>query len=370
MKKIRLSKSSISELEKNAVSSVLEQEYLGMGVETMMFEEEIASYLGLPRNCVASVNTGTSALHIALSCLGITRGDEVLVPSLTYVASFQAITAVGATPVACEVVPGTLFLDPIDLEKKITRKSKVIMPVHYASSSKGIDAIYAIAEKYGLRVIEDAAQSFGSRQNGMKVGSTGDIICFSFDGIKNITCGEGGAVVSSDMIFMSKVCDARLLGVKKDTIKRFSGERSWDFEVEEQGFRYHLSNINAAIGRTQLSRLEQFQLKRKEIAKVYCDNLVNFNEISLLNFNYDELMSHIFVVLVEKRDQLRQYLLDNNIEVGIHYKPNHMLKRFSNGKSLPITEELYSKLLTLPCHVDLTIEEQARVIQKIGEFYE
>lgn len=370
MKKVRLSKCSISEQEKHAVLDVLDKEYLGMGSETMAFEEEIAAYLELPASHVASVNTGTSALHIAISCLGLGEGDEVLVPSLTYVASFQAITAVGATPVACEVLPDTLFLDPSDVERKITKKTKAIMPVHYASSSKGIEPIYSIASKYNLRVVEDAAQSFGSFRGNTKVGSVGDIICFSFDGIKNITCGEGGAVVSSDDAFMSKIRDARLLGVQKDTDKRFSGQRSWDFDVEEQGFRYHLSNINAAIGRVQLRRLDEFREKRQNIAAVYSKSLSGLNGIKLLSFSYHEIMPHIFVVLADDRDRLREYLLINGVEVGIHYKPNHMLSKFSTGKSLPVTEGIYSKVLTLPCHIDLTNDEQEYVMQLIGDFYE
>ncbi|WP_185423575.1 DegT/DnrJ/EryC1/StrS family aminotransferase, partial [Aeromonas hydrophila] len=236
MNKIRLSKSSISEKEKISVFDVLAKEYLGMGEATREFEVAISNYLGISDNQVATVNTGTSALHIALSAIDIQPGDEVLVPSLTYVASFQVISALGATPVACEVLPNTLFLDPNDVRSKISSKSKAIMPVHYASSCKGIEDIFLIATEFNLRVIEDAAQSFGSEYNGKKVGSFGDIICFSFDGIKNITCGEGGVVISSDLSVIDKVRDSRLLGVIKDTEKRYSGQRSWDFDVVEQGF--------------------------------------------------------------------------------------------------------------------------------------
>ncbi|MDP2573129.1 DegT/DnrJ/EryC1/StrS family aminotransferase [Vibrio penaeicida] len=370
MNKIRLSKSSISEKEKLSVSDVLDKEYLGMGEVTREFEIAIAQFLEVNVNQVATVNTGTSALHIALSAVGIQPGDEVLVPSLTYVASFQVISALGAIPVACEVLPNTLFLDPIDVKSKITSKSKVIMPVHYASSCKGIEAIYAIATEFNLRVIEDAAQAFGSSYNGKQVGSFGDIICFSFDGIKNITCGEGGGVVSSDLAVIDKIKDARLLGVIKDTEKRYLGQRSWEFDVKEQGFRYHLSNINAAIGKVQLSRINEFRIRRQEIAKKYKDELSSLERVSTLDLSFNDIVPHIFVIKSLDRNELREYLLKSEIEVGIHYKPNHKLSKYKGIYDLPVTNHLYEQILTLPCHFDLTNEEQEYVIRKIRDFYE
>lgn len=369
MNKIRLSKSSISEEEQLAVSDVLAKEYLGMGEVTREFEVAIANYLGINDNQVATVNTGTSALHIALSVIDIQPGDEVLVPSLTYVASFQAISALGAIPVACEVLPNTLFLDPIDVRSKITSKSKAIMPVHYASSCKGIEDIYTIATEFNLRVIEDAAQAFGSVHNGKKVGSFGDIICFSFDGIKNITCGEGGAVISSDLSVIEKIRDARLLGVIKDTEKRYLGQRSWDFDVEEQGFRYHLSNINAAIGKVQLSRINEFRDKRQKIAEKYVVELSFLKGVNVLDFYFSEIMPHIFVIKSLNRNELREYLLAKNIEVGIHYKPNHMLDKYKTDVVFPVTNAIYEQILTLPCHYDLTDNEQQYIIQSIRDFY-
>ncbi|GHZ64996.1 aminotransferase [Vibrio cholerae] len=370
MNKIRLSKSSISEKEKLSVAEVLTQEYLGMGQFTRDFEVAIANYLEISANQVATVNTGTSALHIALSAIDIRPGDEVLVPSLTYVASFQVISALGATPIACEVLPNTLFLDPMDVRSKITPKSKAIMPVHYASSCKGIEDIFAIATEFNLRVVEDAAQAFGSEYKGKKVGSFGDIICFSFDGIKNITCGEGGAVISSDLTVIEKVRDARLLGVIKDTEKRYLGLRSWDFDVVEQGFRYHLSNINAAIGTAQLSRIDEFKDRRRQIAKKYVDEFFSLKRIHTLDFSFDEVMPHIFVIKSPDRNVLREYLLEKNIEVGIHYKPNHKLTKYKCDIELPVTDLIYEQILTLPCHFDLTNEEQEYVIKSIRDFYE
>ncbi len=367
-RKIRLSKSSISQKEKEAVLEVLDKEFLGMGEEVQKFEKKIHKYLDTDRDVVC-VNTGTSALHIALEGLGLGEGDEVLVPTITYVASFQAVSATGATPVPCEIDSNTLFIDVEDAKNRITPNTKAIMAVHYASSSKGIEEICRLAEKFNLRVIEDAAQAFGCFRNGKMVGAIGDIVCFSFDGIKNITSGEGGAVVSSDKKLIQKIRDIRLLGVEKDSEKRYQGQRSWDFDVKHQGYRYHMSNIMAAIGIAQLDRLEQFKEKRQEIAKRYIEQLSDINEVEFLDFDYENIIPHIFVIKTQQRDQLREYLLKHNIEVGIHYKPNHLLTKYNLGYSLPIAEKVYEKILTLPCHFDLSKDEQQFIINTIKNFY-
>jgi len=365
---IRLSKSSIGNEEIVAVSDVLKKEYLGMGEQVKYFEDEIKNFLDSTMDVVC-VNSGTAALHLALAALKLKPGDEVLVPSLTYVASFQAISACNLVPVSCEVDSETLFIDHNDAKKKITKRTKAIMPVHHSSSSNGIKNIYKLAEAYNLRVVEDAAQAFGSRNNNQMVGFKGDIICFSFDGIKNITCGEGGAVLSSDKGIISFVQDARLLGVVKDTERRFSGQRSWDFEVFDQGFRYHMSNIMAAIGRIQLKRIGDFTSRRRFLALNYIRLLKDVNDITFFKLNYSEILPHIFVIKTNKRDDLRQFLLENNIEVGIHYKPNHLLKKYRSNEPLLITEKIYQQILTLPLHYDLKDSEQLYVTDKIIEFF-
>jgi dTDP-4-amino-4,6-dideoxygalactose transaminase len=366
--KIRLSKSSISQAEKEAVLKVLDKEYLGMGEEVKLFEEKIKNYLKTEMEVVC-VNTGTSALHLSLSALDIKKGDEVLVPSLTYVATFQAISATGATPISCEVNPNTLFIDINDARKKITKNTKVIMPVHYASNSKDMNTVYKLAEEFNLRVVEDAAQAFGCKRDKKLVGREGDIICFSFDGIKNITCGEGGAILSKDKNFIQRIKDGRLLGVEKDTDKRYLGQRSWDFDVKYQGFRYHMSNIMAAIGIVQIDRLESFKIKRQQIAKKYVKSFSDLEEIEILDFNFDEVLPHIFVIKAQNRNGLREFLISNNIECGIHYKPNHLLSKYKDNNILPITKKIYEEILTLPCHFDLSEIEQEIVINKIREFY-
>lgn len=350
---IRLSKSVIGDAEKKAVMGVLDREFFGMGKEVQKFENLLTQFFNRPAVCV---NTGTAALHLALQALGIGPGDEVLIQSLTYVASFQAISATGATPVACEVDSSTITIDINDAKKRLTSRTKVIMPVHYASGMGELDEIYAFARDNGLRVVEDAAHAFGGYYNGKRVGSFGDIACFSFDGIKNITSGEGGVIVTDDETILQKVRDARLLGVEKDTEKRYSGERSWDFDVRYQGWRYHMSNIMAAIGIEQFKKLPEFSARRQSLAKRYRNNLGSIDSIELLDQNLSYIVPHIFVIKLksDNRDDVRRLLLEQGIQTGVHYQPNHILSLYNvENSSLPVTEELFHKLLTLPLHPDL-----------------
>jgi len=368
---IRLSKSIVGPQESQAVKEVIENiGYLGMGEKVREFELAIEKFLQSNDYRCVCVNTGTSALHLAVESV-TEPGDEVLVQSLTYVSSFQAIVAANCKPVACEVNPNTLTIDLCDAQKKVNANTKAIMPVHYASNPGNLDEIYAFAKKYNLRVIEDAAHAFGCAYKGKKIGSFGDIICFSFDGIKNITSGEGGAILTNDPIVLDKVRDARLLGVVKDTEKRYAGERSWDFDVYNRGFRYHMSNIFAAIGLVQLSRLEnEFGPKRKRLIKLYQKLLSNNLSIVFQQTNKDsDIIPHILSIRVlnGKRDSIRKILLNNDIQVGIHYKPNHLLKLFTKNEKLVITEKIYDELLTLPLHPELTIKEVKYICKIIIE---
>lgn len=355
MSNIRVSKSCIGEAEKKAVMKVLEREFLGMGEEVKAFEEELSYFFGRPAVCVVN---GTAALHLALQAADIGPGDEVLVQSLTYVASFQAISATGALPIACDVDPTTVCIDLNDAKTRVTPRTKAIMPVHYAGGVGDLDGIYEFAKEHNLRVIEDAAHAFGTTYKDAVIGGFGDISCFSFDGIKNITSGEGGCIVTNDSIILQKIRDARLLGVEQDTEKRFSGKRSWDPNVTAQGWRYHMSDIMAAIGREQLANFAHFKSKRQELAKRYVELLKPVSLISIFEHNYDLVVPHIFVIKLndgKKKEKLIEYLLENGISVGIHYKPNHLLTYYDHGDKsvLPNAENLYPKLLTLPLHPEI-----------------
>jgi dTDP-4-amino-4,6-dideoxygalactose transaminase len=367
MQKIRLSKSCLGPEEPEAVGRILAIGYLGMGEETRQFEQDLCNWIGGDRQIVC-VNTGTSALHLALSCLDIGPGDEVLVPTITYVACFQAVSAVGATAVACDVCEDDVFIDLDDAAKRVTKRTKAIMPVHYASQSAGMPDVYAFAARFGLRVVEDAAHSFGCLRDGLPVGREGDVVCFSFDGIKNITAAEGGAIVTGDVELAQRARDARLLGVERDTEARYRRERSWDFDVRHQGFRYHMSDINAAIGRTQLKKLERFAPIRRGLAQSYVQRLQNQPHVRLLAIDYDGLVPHIFPVCIQdsRRESVRRALEAQHIEWGFHYKPNHQLSMFAqNGAALATSEKLADELLTLPLHPDLTSDMMDRIVETV-----
>lgn len=373
MKNLKLSKSVVGLKELEAISNVLlENAYLGMGSEVAKFESEIAEYLGINSENVVCVNTGTSALQLAIEAI-INPGDEILVPSLTFLSSYQAISAAGGIPVSCEVYSDTLTIDLEDAAKKISLKTKVIMPVHYASNPANLNRTYDFAKKYNLRVVEDAAHAFGCSIHQKKIGSFGDIICFSFDGIKNITSGEGGAIIVFDEINNRFIKDARLLSIEKDSEKRYEGKRSWDFDVKHLGHRFHMSNIFAAIGRVQLSRLDiEFAPKRKRLAEKYKTLLSNNENILITKVdNGCDIVPHIFSIRIlnDKRDSLREFLEHNDIPTGIHYKPNHLLTFYGGGsEKLILTEQIYKELITLPLHPDLDITDIEYICKLILNF--
>jgi dTDP-4-amino-4,6-dideoxygalactose transaminase len=366
MAKIRLSKSVVGEEEKQALVRAIEAGYLGMGLEVQLFEEEIRQFLGTTHDVIC-VNTGTAALHLALQALGIGPGDEVLAPSLTYVATFQAISATGAKAVACDVNLERGFIDLDDAVKRLSPRTKAIVAVHYASSSEGMEAVREFAAVHQLRVIEDAAHSFGCVRGQERIGAAGDITCFSFDGIKNITSGEGGAVVTEDPEVARLIKDARLLGVEKDTDKRYAGQRSWTFDVTQQGWRYHMSNLMAAVGREQLKKLPGFVAIRRVRAQSYANAFRGFPDLALLDIDYTQLVPHIFPVriLAGKRDKVFDALIAADIECGIHYQPNHLLTYYRTVYSLQNTERLHGELLSLPLHPDLSETDQERVIETV-----
>jgi dTDP-4-amino-4,6-dideoxygalactose transaminase len=365
---IRLSKSTLTDSDKAAVMGVLDKEYLGMGAEVNRFENSLVDFFGRP---VVNVSNGTAALHLALQACGIGPGDEVLVQSLTYVASFQAITATGARAIACDIDPETLTIDWRDASRRLSKNTKAIMPVHYAGGVGNLAEIYNFAQEAGLRVIEDAAHAFGSTYEYKKIGSFGDICCFSFDGIKNITSGEGGCIVTEDEKILSKIRDSRLLGVNNDSKNRYKNERSWEFDVSAQGWRYHMSDIMAAIGIQQLSRFAQTSVLRQSLAKKY-DQLFHGNsELKTFAKDYDQVVPHIYAIQLDgkqSRENLRDKLLESGIQTGIHYQPNHLLSYFKENHSrpYPVTQHLAGKILSLPLHLDLSESDVTYITEQVN----
>ena len=254
----------------------------------------------------------------------------------------------------------------------MSEKTKAIMPVHYAGGVGNLDELYSFAEEYNLRVIEDAAHAFGTEYKGSKVGSFGDIACFSFDGIKNITSGEGGCVVSDDPEVLERIKNARQLGVEQDSERRFAGLRSWNPNVLDQGWRYHMSDIMAAIGRVQLKNFGYHKSNRQSLAKEYSAILAKEPLITLFSHDYDNVVPHIFVVILDSsvdRSKLMGVLSKSGIPTGIHYKPNHLHSFFRRKgiQALPITEEYSSRLLTLPLHPELTRDDVKYITTELRE---
>lgn len=368
---IKVSRGCVGSEELEAVGKAFEYGYFGLAHTVAAFEDALKAYIGVPD--VMAVNSGTSALHVALDALGIGKGDEVIVPSLTFVAAFQAVTLTGATPVACDVDPDTLSMDMADAESRITPRTKALMPVHYAGNACDLDGLYALAHRRELRIVEDAAHAFGSTYQGRKIGSRGDLVCFSFDSIKNITCGEGGAVVSHDPRLAIRLRQKRVLGIERGaTGPTRSKDTDWQFQVVTQGFRYHMSNINAAIGLAQLGKADSFIFRRRAICRKYDRAFGEIARLRLLRIDYDEAAPHIYVVRVRdgRRDGLRRHLTAAGIETGINYIPNHLHPYFSQrGLTLPRTEQAYQEIVTLPLHCGLSDGDVDHVIDQVGIFF-
>jgi dTDP-4-amino-4,6-dideoxygalactose transaminase len=365
---MRLSQPALDSEELEAVARVLKSEFLGMGKEVSEFEELLSGYFS---NQVLCVNTGTSALQLALSAAGIKEGDEVLVPSLTYVATFQAISAIGAKPVSCDVQINDLQIDIEDAAKRITSKTKAIVPVYFSGATSCLERVGKFSSENGFINIPDAAHALGSRKEGKLIGSGDGTNVFSLDGIKNITSGEGGIIVSSEPEVIQNAKDARLLGVIGDSTRRASRERSWDFDVREQGWRFHMSDIFAAIGKVQFSKLEKFATIRRALFSMYCELLSEIPEVTLFEWDInDGMVPHVFVIRIPgmtSRDSLRTSLMAENIPTGIHYKPNHLLSFYMNpnAAALATTEAIYSEILTLPLHTRLTDLQVKEVVMKL-----
>ena len=368
-RQFRLAKSCIGDAEKNAVLGVLDREFLGMGTDVQEFEAGLAEFFGRPTACVVN---GTAALHLALQVCGIGRADEVLVPTLTFVGCFQAIAATGAIPVPCDIDPVTFTLDWEDARQRITPMTRAVMPVHYTGGVGDLDGIYAMADSAGLRVIEDAAHAFGTAVNGRRVGSFGDVTCFSFDGIKNITSGEGGCVVSDSDEVIDQVRRLRTLGLEEsrqaDPLRGILAR----FDVREMGWRFHMSNLMAAIGIQQLRRREEFSSKRQVLARTYDRLLEDLEMVVSIPHDYKEVVPFLYAVCIQGGHDvpaIRARLHASGIQTGAQYEPNHNLTLFSGRDEppLPVATDLYPKLLTLPFHPDLTVEDVEHICVRLTE---
>lgn len=369
---IKVAKACVGKEELDEIKEALDYGYFGLAYKVNELEEQIANYLKTDRSVVCCAN-GTSALHLALESIGVGPGDEVIVPSFTFIASVQAVLMAGAKPVLCDINKDDFLIDVKDVERKITKKTKAIIPVHYSGNVCDMNALLSLKEKYGIRIVEDAAHAFGSLYRGKKVGSFGDVTCFSFDSIKVMTCGEGGAVVTNDLEAVELMKQKRLLGIDRKTmhVKDWK-KRSWMYDVKTIGYRYHMSNINAAIGLAQIKKVDSFIEKRRHLCNLYTQLLSEIKEISFEKASWQSVAPFMFPILVpeEKRNALRDYLKDRDIETGISYIPVHTFERFKDKSELfPNTNYVFGKIINLPLHPNLNDEDIKLICNTIKEFF-
>jgi perosamine synthetase len=365
-----IARPSLGKEELEAVAEVFKSCWLGLGPKVYEFENQLKEYLGA-RNVVA-VSTGTNAIHIALAACGVSAGDEVIVPSLTFIGSVQPVILCGATPVFCEVDSETINIDIKDAQKKITSRTKAIIAVHYGGLACDMDALMALCRGRNITLIEDAAHAFGSSYRGRRIGSFGDATCFSFDPIKSVTCGEGGAVATNNDALAEQMRRKRLLGIDKDTVNRYKGQRSWFYEVVTSGYRYHMSDINAAIGLAQLKKMPAFLERKKQIVRRYDEALRGVGSVRLLRRNYEETANFNYVIRVDEgqRDSLLEFLNKNGVQAGVQYIPCHIQPLFQQHKQeLPVTEKLWKQVIALPLYYDLSEDDVSRVIETVREFF-
>ncbi len=347
--------------------------WLGMGALTKEFEERIAEVLGLTDRYVVATNTGTSALHIALLAAGVGNGHEVITPSFNYVADHQAINAAGADVVMCDIRDDNLGIDCEKAEKLITSRTKAIIPLHFAGIPSDRAGVYRLAKAHNLRVIEDATHAFGTTIGGRPVGSDGDIACFSFDPVKIITSVDGGAVITGSKAELEHLHHLRLLGVDKDTVLRYQNSRTWDYDVVDQGFRYHLNSIMAAVGISQIKRLKEFVESRRAICRAYSAAFLPIEEVITPRTDFEGVSPFIYSLRVigGRREDLIQHLKERQIACGVHFISvhKHTFYRGSRCGDLSVTEKVCSEILTLPLHSDMKPEWVERVIEGVTSFF-
>ena len=367
---IPIARPSIGKEELKSIEKVFKTHWLGMGSAVYAFEKKVEKYLGV-KHCIA-VNTGTTAIHIALSSIGLGAKDEVIVPSLTFAGSVQPIINLGAIPVFCEVDSDTLNINIEDALSRITKNTKAIVAVHYGGMACEMDSLLKIGRKKKIYIIEDAAHAFGSVYKGKKIGSFSDMACFSFDPIKNLTCGEGGCVTTGSAKLAEILRRKRILGISKDTWMRYKNKRSWFYEVVTEGYRYHMSNISAAIGLAQLVKFEKFIAKKKKIVKDYDNFFKNIEGIELLRRSYDETAPFNYTIKIKKdRDEFMRYMQQRGVSTGVNYIPNHIQPFFRKfRRKLPVTEKVWKEIVSLPLYYEMTKSETEKVKNLTKKFME
>lgn len=363
--RMALLRPAIREEAIRAVADVLRSGWLGTGPRTAEFERAFAGYVGAP-HCVG-LNSGTSALHLGFILLDLPPLSEVITTPITFVATNQAILHAGHRPVFADVDGRTGNLSPDSVRSRITEKTRAITVVHYAGYPADLDELYAIARAHDLAVVEDCAHACGAVYKGRRIGSHGDIHTFSFNTVKNLPMGDGGALTLRSERMNARARRLRWLGIDKETYARAAGTFQWDYRVEEVGFKYHMTDLHAAIGLAQLGYLDEDNRHRARLAAAYRAALDRLPGLTLLDSKDDRTSSHhLFPVLAEDRDRLISKLNANGVDVGVHYRRNDQYPMFEEA-DLPEAERFWRREASLPMHALLTEDDVGRVCDIVRE---
>lgn len=351
----------LHDTEVDAIVAALADGQYGHGVWTDRFEEDVARHLGVAD--VVAVSSGTAALHIALLAAGIGPGDEVIVPSLTFCATIQAILAVGAHPRFVEVDPTTLCADAPTVLAALGPATRAVLPVLYGGRAVDLTGIQDALDQRGIVVIEDAAQAFGSHLGHRPVGATGLLTCFSFGPIKNLTCLEGGAVVPRTKREAAAVRRLRLLGITQPQTERV---RATTYQVAQFGLRATMSAVHAAVGSAQLARFPAIAAQRKDLWRAYAAALHDIPGVHLVDVDVEHTVPFNCVIRIPHRDTVHQLLQQAGIGVGVHYPPNHLQPAFTAWRRhLPVTENVGRQILSLPFHPHLDHRDVRQVARAL-----
>jgi perosamine synthetase len=369
---------SLGKEELDAVTRVLDSKWLTTGAVTRTFESEFANYIGCKH--ALAVNSGTAALQLALDAIGLRPGDEVLVPSYTFTATAEVITYFGARPILCDSIENGFNIDPVDVSKRINGNSRAIIPVHIAGEPCDVNALRALADNNGLRVIEDAAHTLPASYKGRRIGCTSELTAFSFYATKTITTGEGGMLTTDDDAYAQRASLMRLHGISGDAWKRYSKDGSWFYEVQEAGYKLNLCDLLGALGSAQLKRCDQFMERRHLIANRY---RARFAEIEELENPPDagedgQHSWHLFILRIRPgmleldRDSFIRELKKAGIGTSVHFIPLHLHPFYAREYGykpgdFPNAEDAYSRCISLPIYPDMSDEEISRVIQAVEQ---
>lgn len=373
MKQIPVLRPSYDQEEADAVAEALLSGWAGLGPKTMEFEEAFANYIGC--DYAIALNSGTAALHLAACALQLKPEDEVIVTPITFVSTVHVIGYVGATPVFADVEPDTLNLDVKDVERKLTSKTKAVFCVHYAGHPCDMHALHELCDARGISIVEDAAHACGAEYRGAKIGTISDLTCFSFHAVKNLACGEGGAITCNSDWFARYFREMRWLGITKDTFSRTVNEKvyAWQYWVDKLGFKCHMHDISAAIGLVQLRKLEKNNAKRRQIVQRYQEAFAKLDWLERpVEKDYAKSSWHLYVIKVPDgptRDHLIKHLKDADIAPGVHYYPINLHPYYKNIKAeVPVANQVWKRIISLPLYPDLTEEDQERVVNAIYDF--